>query len=280
MGILCEMSRMSDLFGRDKALVGMVHVGALPGTPRASSSVPEIAAAAVAEATLLAGAGFDAIMLENMHDVPYLKGGVGPEIVAAMTVVSAAVAEAVDLPLGIQILAGANAAALAVALAVGAQFVRVEGFAFASVADEGLLPDADAGPLLRYRRSIGAGPVAILADVKKKHSAHAITADVDIAEMTRATEFFGADGVIVTGTSTGAPTSIDDLRAARAATSLPLLVGSGVTPDTASSLLAYADALIVGSWCKRDGAWHNPPDAERARQLVEAVRSPTGSSRS
>ena len=125
--------------------------------------------------------------------------------VAAMTAVGLAVRAAVDLPMGVQILAGANRAALAVAHAVGGVFIRAEGFVFASVADEGILEEADAGPLLRFRRTIDAGHVKILVDVKKKHSAHAITADVSVAEMTKAADFFGADGIVITGIATGQP---------------------------------------------------------------------------
>lgn len=260
-----------DIFGTPKALVGMVHVAALPGTPGGSLGVSQIAGQAVEEAWLLAEAGFDALILENMHDVPYLAREVGPEVVSAMTVVADAVREAVSVPLGVQILAGANRAALSVAHAVGAQFIRAEGFVFASVADEGLLPTADAGPLLRFRRAIGAGDIKILADIKKKHSAHAITADVGLAETARTAEFFGADGVIVTGTATGRPTSIDDVREVRMATKLALAVGSGATPDTMRELFQYADAVIVGSWYKQRGDWKNPPDPIRVKQLVQAA---------
>ena len=98
-----------------------------------------------------------------------------------MTAVGLAVRQASTLPLGVQILAAANREALAVAQACGAAFVRVENFAYAHVADEGLMPTAEAGPLLRYRRQIGADSIQIIADVKKKHSSHAITADVPLA---------------------------------------------------------------------------------------------------
>lgn len=134
-----------DIFGHLKALVGMVHVGALPGTPRGTEPVGVLAAHAVAEARLLVDSGFDGIIIENMHDAPYLLREVGPEIVSGMTVIAGAVRDAIDTPLGIQILAGANRAALSVASAVGAQFIRAEGFVFASVADEGLMSEADAG---------------------------------------------------------------------------------------------------------------------------------------
>lgn len=265
------MNTVADIFGRDKALVGMVHVQALPGTPRHQHSLKTIIAQAIEEAKLLAEAGFDAVLIENMHDVPYLRKDVGPEIVAGMTAIGHAVREAIELPLGVQVLAGANTASLAIAHTIGAQFIRAEGFVFASVADEGLLAEADAGPLLRYRKMIGAENVRILADVKKKHCSHAITADVDIGEWAKGAEFFGADGVIVTGIATGQPIRIDDLGTVRVATRLPLLVGSGVTPESVPNLCAYADGLIVGSWYKRDGDWQNPPDAERARELVKAV---------
>ena len=149
---MSEPSCIERLFGRPRALIGMIHLEALPGTPSASRSVSAIAAHAVDEARAYHAAGYDGIAIENMHDRPYLKRAVGPEVVAAMTAVALAVRNAVPLPLGIQVLAGANRERLAVAHAAGAVFVRVEGFVFAHVADEGLI-EADAGELLRYRRA-------------------------------------------------------------------------------------------------------------------------------
>lgn len=253
------------------ALIGMIHVGALPGAPRSSRKVGELARAAVAEAAVLAKGGVDAILLENMHDVPYLNRRVGPEIVAAMTAICSAVREASSLPLGVQVLAGANREALAVAHASGCQFVRCEGFVFAHVADEGVMPEADAGPLLRFRRMIGAENVAIIADVKKKHSSHAITGDVNIAETAKAAVFFGADGVVVTGAATGEPTSVDDVVAVAEAIDQAVFIGSGATPDSVISMAPYVDAFIVGSFLKRDGHWENEPDPVRVAAMVKAV---------
>lgn len=249
----------------------MIHVGALPGAPRACKPVRELAQTAVAEAAVLADGGVDAILLENMHDVPYLNRRVGPEIVAAMTAICAAVREAVSLPLGVQVLAGANREAVAVAHAAGCQFVRCEGFVFAHVADEGLMTEADAGPLLRFRKMIGAEDVAIIADVKKKHSSHAITADVSLAETAKAAVLFGADGVVVTGIATGEPTSPADVAAVAEMLDQPVFVGSGVTPDNAAQYAGQADALIVGSYLKYDGHWENGPDPDRVAAMVKAV---------
>jgi membrane complex biogenesis BtpA family protein len=266
------IDRTRTLFGRHRALVGMVHVGALPGTPRHERPLDGLLAAAAADAELLREAGFDALIVENMHDLPYLRRKVGPEIVASMSILVRAIRETVDLPVGVQILAGANREALAVAHAAGASFIRAEGFAYASVADEGLLEEADAGPLLRYRRMIGAEDVAIIADVHKKHSAHAITGDVTLEEQVSTAEFMGADGVVITGSATGSPTDTNHLARASGLGNLPVIVGSGADPDSIGSLLRDADAVIVGSSIKVEGRWSKPVDEGRARALVEAAR--------
>ena len=214
--------------------------------------------------------GVDALAIENMHDTPYLRGSVGPEITAAMTAVGRAVKQAAPLPCGVQVLAGANREALAVAAAAGLDFVRVEGFVFAHVGDEGL-HESCAGALLRYRRQIGAEHVLVFADIKKKHSSHALTADVNLAETARAAAFFRADGLVVTGEATGRATDAGDLQAVRAATDLPVLVGSGVTGDNLGSYAAVADALIVGSHFKRDGRWENEVDPDRVARFMEKM---------
>ena len=254
-----------------KTIIAMLHLGALPGTPRCHAPLSQVISDTVAEARLLAAAGVDALLIENMHDVPYLNGEVGPEIVAGMTAAACAVRSVVELPLGVQVLAGANRAAMAVALAAGAEFIRAENFAYAHVADEGLMPTADAGPLLRFRRQIGAAGIAIFADIKKKHASHAITADVSLDEAVRTAAFCGADGVIITGVATGSPARPEEVAIARAATDRPVLVGSGVTAETLPALWPHADAFIVGSTLKRDGKWDAPLDAERVRKFVSAV---------
>ena len=259
---------IESIFGRRPALIGMVHVGALPGTPANSQSLSEIRRAAVKEARQLEAAGFSGLMLENMHDRPYLNRVVGPEIVAGMTVIGDTIRSETDLPLGIQILAGANRAALAAAQACGASFIRAECFVFAHTADEGLM-QADSGDLLRYRKSIGAEQIKVFTDVKKKHASHGLTADIDLIDMARAAQFFLADGVIVTGSETGR--SADPVEVQRVAQSvdIPTLVGSGVTPDNLKHFVA-ADAFVVGSALKKGGLWSNPLDRARIDSLLSA----------
>jgi membrane complex biogenesis BtpA family protein len=262
---------IKSIFGVDRALIGVIHVGGLPGTPSHDRGLPEIVETAVAEACLYMSAGFHGVLIENTHDRPYLKGAVGPEIVASLAVIGHEIRRATSAPLGVQVLAGANQAALAVALACGASFVRVEGFVFAHVADEGFI-ESSAASLLRYRRMIGAAGIRVFADIKKKHSAHAVTADVSLVETAKAAEFFLVDGVIVSGISTGEPTDAGEVNSVAAATSVPVLVGSGVTAENVRDYHA-ADALIVGSDVKRDGLWSNPLDEARTRALAGAFRA-------
>lgn len=251
----------------------MIHVPALPGTPVFSGNLASVVAKVRYEATLLAKAGVDGIVIENMHDTPYLARKVGPEIVAAMTAVALAVKQAAPgLPCGIQILAGANQAALAVALAADLQFIRAEGFVFGHLADEGWM-NSDAGELLRYRKQIGAEHIAIYTDIKKKHSAHQMTADVSLAETAKAAAFFRTDGVIVTGSATGEKVSPADLKAVRAACpDLPLLIGSGITAHNSKDYNTLADGFIVGSALKKDGFWANDIDPDRLRAIVTAFQ--------
>lgn len=261
---------LNQLFPTKKPVIGMIHVGALPGTPASHQSVDELAGEALREAQILCNLGFDGLMIENMHDTPYVKGSVGPEIVAAMTVIASRIKSVIGLPLGIQILAGANLEALAVAQAANLAFIRVEGFTFAHVADEGLI-ESSAAQLLRYRRMIGAERIQIWADIKKKHSAHAITADVSIGETAEAAEFMRADAVIVTGTATGHPPNPADFTEVKRHCTLPVILGSGVTPENIEIFYPHADALIVGSTLKHNGRWNHPIDPNRAAVFMEKV---------
>lgn len=256
---------------RLRGTIGMVHVGALPGTPRSCATPNALVAQAVKEARLLEDAGFDALLIENMHDRPYLGTGIGAEITACMAVVAAAIRVAVKVPVGIQILGGGSQHALSVAHAAGLDFIRAENFVFAHVADEGLMAEAAAGSLLRHRKAIGADRVLIFADIKKKHAAHAITADIDIAACARGAEFFLADGVIVTGAETGAAVNKSELQSVRAATRLPVLTGSGADAASVAQLLSVADAVIVGSSIKEEGRWENQVCPIRAAAFVAAA---------
>ena len=263
------MSASDSIFSAAKPVIAMIHLGALPGTPAHGLSLADIEKQALHEAKIFRAAGVHGLMLENMHDTPYLRGTVGPEIVASMAIIARAVKQTSKLPCGIQILAAANLEAMAVAHAADLDFIRAEGFAFAHVADEGII-QSSAAELLRYRRMIGADHVQVWTDVKKKHSSHAITADVDIGETAHAVEFMKGDAVIVTGAVTGDAPQSADVLAVKRKTRLPVYLGSGVTAANLKSFFAAADGFIVGSEFKQGGHWSRAVAAARVEKFMAA----------
>jgi uncharacterized protein len=154
------------MFGRQCSLIGMVHVLPLPGSADYAGSMEPIVAAALEDARRYKDNGIDALMVENMHDVPYLRHRVEPETVAAMTVLSQAVKQETGLPLGIQVLDGANLDALGVAVAAAADFIRVNSFVFAHIATGGI-HESYAAELVRRRANLKAQHIKIFADIKK-----------------------------------------------------------------------------------------------------------------
>ncbi|XP_039311049.1 uncharacterized protein F13E9.13, mitochondrial isoform X5 [Solenopsis invicta] len=201
------------LFPQSCSVIGMVHVKALPGTPKYEGCSEKIVENATKEALIYADCSVDGILIENMHDVPYIKQkDISPEITTMMTRICTEIRKVTpqNIACGVQILAGCNKEAIAVAKAAGLQFIRAEGFVFSHVADEGFI-DSNAGTLLRYRRQIDADNILVFVDVKKKHSSHIITSDVSLLETVKAAEFFLADGVILTGKATGEEANMRDL---------------------------------------------------------------------
>lgn len=266
------MQKFKSIFKKDKPIIGMVHVQALPGTPKHKFEPSVIIDKALEEARVYKKAGIDAIMIENMHDIPYLKNGVGHEVSSIMTLIAHQIKLETNLPVGIQILAGANKEALAVAKAASIDFIRAEGFVFAHTADEGII-EAQAGDLLRYRKHIDADAVAIFTDIKKKHSSHAITQDVSLLDTAKAARFFLSDGVIITGNHTGESASIEELKELKPHLDFPVIVGSGITQDNVLNYLPICDAMIIGSYFKEKGYWENELSYNRIAKFMESVRN-------
>jgi membrane complex biogenesis BtpA family protein len=266
---------LAAIFGRPKVVIGVIHSLPLPGAPAYDGQpMPEIVGFAVAEAERYRAGGVDGLIVENHGDIPFARPEqLGPETAACMAVMTDAVRRACGLPVGVNVLANGALQALAVAKAAGAAFVRVNQWANAYVANEGLL-DGPAGAAARYRAWLHGRAIRVFADVHVKHGAHAITADRTVPELARDVEFFDADVAIATGQRTGDAATPEEIRAIAEGCSLPVVIGSGATPATIGDILALADGVIVASWLKRDGVWWNEVDPDRLRAfMAEADRA-------
>ncbi len=265
------MSALADLLGAPKPLIGMVHLLPLPGSPRWGGTMQAVIERALADARALAGGGMDALLVENHGDVPFFRDRVDPAAVAAITRVITEVRREVSLPLGVNVLKNDARAALAVAVATGARFIRVNIHAGAVLADQGII-ESDAAFTLRYRRLLDAD-VKIFADVQAKHGVS--LAPVELEQEARDCVARGlADVLVVSGKATGEATPLEDVKRVRSAVrDVPILVGSGVTLDSVAELLSVADGAIVGTALKRDGHLANPIDAGRVERLVQAARN-------
>ncbi|MEZ4225738.1 MAG: BtpA/SgcQ family protein [Polyangiaceae bacterium] len=256
--------------GSSKTLLGVLHLAPLPGSPGAIP-IDEILRRALADADVLASAGFDGFIVENFGDAPFFPEQVPPETVACMTRVACAVRAAhPHKSLGINVLRNDAASALAVAAAAGAEFIRVNVHVGVAYADQGQL-QGRAYDTLRRRAALGV-PVAIAADVGVKHAT--FPPGFDLLQSAKDTAYRGlADALIVSGRATGQSAALDDLRTVREAVpDRPLLVGSGATEKTAHALLEHADGIIVGTSIKHDMRVHAPVDPARASAFIAHAR--------
>lgn len=252
-----------------KLFLGVVHLRPLPGSPQWSGDMDEVLAKAVADAKAYASGGADALVVENFGDVPFTKGPVPAETVAAMAVAGKAVAEAVDLPLGFNVLRNDAHSALALCAACGGSFIRVNVHSGAMLTDQGII-EGRAFETLRARQRL-CPDVKILADVLVKHAVPLGPIAIEIAA--RDTLERGlADALIISGTGTGVAAEIGNVERVRAACpEACLLIGSGITEANAPDFLKYADGAIVGSSLKRGGRLENPVDASRVRKLAKVL---------
>ena len=250
-------------------LIGMVHVGPLPGSPRYRPPCGAVVRRAVDDAVALERAGFDVVLVENYGDVPYFPDHVPHTTVAALARVVSATRDAVDLPVGVNVLRNDALAALSIAAACDAQFIRVNVLSGAMYTDQGLI-EGRAARLIRRRASVGP-EIEVLADVFVKHATPPPGLRIEEA----AADLFHramADGLIVSGRATGLPADPETIERVRAAVpGARLLVGSGVTRERVAGLAGLVDGVIVGTDIKEMGDVHRPVDIARAAALVQAA---------
>jgi membrane complex biogenesis BtpA family protein len=254
----------------------MIAVLPLPGAPRYGGDDERIVNQALSDLRNYLEVGVDAIVLENSHDLPYIKAPLPTRAIEVMKRVAQEARKGFKGPIGIQMLEAANETALEIAHAAGLDFLRVEGYVFAHVGGAGLV-EGCAGKLLRQRKELGCEQVRIFGDVKKKHCSHALTADLDILDEIKQAEFFLVDGVIVTGARTTEPPATAELRRVKQHARVPVVIGSGMTAENIKRYFPLADGFIVGSTFREGGQFLGILERKRLDAFMAVFRRLRGS---
>ncbi len=253
------------LFNKPKPIIGVIHLKALIGAPLYRGNLAEVYQKALHETAILSRY-VDGLIIENFGDAPFFPDTVPPETVAMMSAVGREIRQQTDLPIGINVLRNDALAAMAIATAIQAQFIRVNVHTSAVVADQGII-EGKAYATLRLKQQLQSN-VLILADVGVKHAA-SLTPRSLALEAEDLAERALVDGLIVSGTRTGEPTQVTDLQMVQQEVKCPVLIGSGVTPTNIMDLQS-ADGFIVGSYFKKDGKAQNTVEEKRVVDFMEA----------
>ena len=268
-----RLSSLTDLFGVDKPIIGMVHLPPLPGSPNyQGGGLAPIVEWALRDVETYQQAGVDGLIVENMWDHPYFVGeDVPAEAMTAQAVAAHEVVKAATVPTGINVIHNGGRVALSIALAAGATFIRVCILTGARLWDTGELDHGCASRLLRHRKNLQAEHIKIFADVDKKHSVP--FPGLDLETHIEWTDFYLADAFIVSGRMTGDAPSIEKVRRAKELSrNRPLLLGSGTSAENIGEFLRYADGAIVGTSVKTDGQAENPVDPQRLAAYIKVVQ--------
>ncbi|MCB9231457.1 MAG: BtpA/SgcQ family protein [Bacteroidia bacterium] len=253
-----------------RPVIAVIHLLPLPGAPRYDGNLDAVYDRALREAKIFVDAGVDSIIIENFGDIPFYTDRVPHETVAAMAAVSREVKNVLQgQSLGINVLRNDASAAVAIAAAVGAEYIRVNIHMGAAVTDQGII-QTRAWETLRLISNLRA-KISVFADVAVKHAVP--LAGMAIEQEARDLAERGmVEGLIVSGSGTGHPTDEKDLIKVRQNSHLPILIGSGVTHENVESYFPLADAFIVGSCFKEGGLAQNGVDAKRVNDFMEIIR--------
>ena len=259
--------KFRSVFGAVKPVIGMVHIGALPGSPLHDPQI-DLVAAARADLLALQAAGFDAVMFGNENDRPY-EFNVDTASTATMAAIIGQLKSEITVPFGVNVLWDPMSS-VALGAATGAAFVR-EIFTGTYASDMGPWTP-DAGKAMRYRDRLGRSDMAMLYNVSAEF-AHSLD-QRPLADRARSAVFSSIpDAVLVSGQITGEAAALSDMEAVKAVLpDTPVLANTGVKHATVADVLAIADGCIVGSSLKVDGDTWNAIDPDRAADFMDRAR--------
>ncbi|MFO8035184.1 MAG: BtpA/SgcQ family protein [Anaerolineales bacterium] len=261
---------LADLFNHSRPIIGMIHLLPLPGSPNYSGNLEATYERAMWEADVLTDAGVDGLIIENFGDIPYRIGEPDPVQLAVMAGITSRIRKLADIPLGVNVQFNAWQAEIAVAFACQANFARVEVFVDTVVSPQGIINPCSA-EVNRYRQQLNANNIYLLTDIQTKYTQNIFPKK--LTQSAKEAVSAGAHALIVTGAKTGQETPLESVAKVKKVVDVPVLVGSGTTPENVKDVLQTADGAIVGSALKEKGEASNQVSPEAVHNFMKRARS-------
>lgn len=270
-----------------REVIGVVHLPRLPRVNmRVEAKLENIVENSILESKQLEELGYTGVIIENYGDAPFSKRIKDPLAIAYMSVITREVVKNTSLKIGVNLLRNSGREAYSIAVASGAKFIRVNALVETTVTDSGIIePEAPRLDVVRFNYP----GVEVYADVFVKHAV-SLRSSLGIIEASSPALSKGliedyirelvseyiergrANALIITGLKTGEPPPLQLVKTIKQYSSIPVLVGSGVTLENIEKILKYSDGIIVGSYIKKNGKAGNPLDPIRAKQLINKAK--------
>jgi membrane complex biogenesis BtpA family protein len=250
-------------------IIGVVHLLPLPGSPFYSGNLKEVLKRAQEDTKKLAEQGIRSLIIENFGDSPFLKYRLKKETLSAFTSIAKELVESYpDIEFSINALRNAGYDAMAIAFATGSRFIRINIPIGQAITPEGII-EGRIREVIELRERLKA-KVKLFEDVFVKHAW--FSQAIPFEEMVKETIERGfADAIIITGRATGLAAPPEAVKRAKEVSTVPVFVGSGVTPENLAYFVEVCDGAIVGTYFKKDGKTTNPVDPKRVKTFIETL---------
>ena len=250
---------------------GVVHLKSLPGSPGNYLTLDEIIELAQEDVNSLVFGGVDGLIIENFGDIPFTKDNVSKRTIASFTKVVENIEYDRKIQVGINVLRNDGIAALSIAEATNADFVRINVLNNVMMyTDQGII-EGKAHEIAEFKNTLNK-EIDIYADVFVKHAVPPEGSKIE-NHTEELIERAGADVVIVTGDGTGHQIDIEDLSKVRDIVPQGrLAIGSGVNEENIDDYVGLADILIVGTSFKVDHDVSKRVDQRSVEQLIKKIK--------
>ena len=250
-------------------VLAMIQPEPFPGSfLNKGEKIESIIDKALKEVKMLHECGFDGYIIQNRNDAP-VKQKADIQHITYMTVLADRLKKAYpNMKQGI-LVNWDGVASLAVADAVGADFVRIEHtYTGVEVGYAGFM-EAQCVDVCEFRKKIDTN-VSVFADIQEIHYEQIGGKTISEAARDLVQNAF-ADGIFVGGKNIEESIEMSKIVRTKVGSNVPILLSSGSNIDNVQELLKYFDGVSVGTWIK-NGNMRNPIDPDRAKAFCKKAK--------